>query len=149
MHGAILHGLVMRRAIRERTVRCCKLADGADTAPLVGFIAAARPMPSASPDGFASLCAPMFDIALCACTVLCGRSPRRGSNPRPYAYGAHALPAELRRLLVFRKGLRSPGPTGLDAQQLLRQCGLNALTRALLGADIHLQGGMLVHARET
>ena len=25
------------------------------------------------------------------------RSPLRGSNPRPYAYGAHALPTELRR----------------------------------------------------
>lgn len=27
------------------------------------------------------------------------KSPLWGSNPRPYAYGAHALPAELRRLL--------------------------------------------------
>ena len=30
-----------------------------------------------------------------------GQSPLPGLSPRPYAYGAHALPAELRRLLVW------------------------------------------------
>ena len=30
-------------------------------------------------------------------------SPLWGSNPRPYAYGAHALPTELRRLWEHRK----------------------------------------------
>ena len=29
------------------------------------------------------------------------QSPLWGSNPRPYAYEAHALPAELRRLLQW------------------------------------------------
>ena len=33
-----------------------------------------------------------------------GQSPLRGLSPRPYAFGAHALPAELRRLLVWLDG---------------------------------------------
>ena len=33
-----------------------------------------------------------------------GQSPLRGLSPRPYAYEAHALPAELRRLLVWPDG---------------------------------------------
>ena len=45
-----------------------------------------------------------FDVSRrsCACafaSVGCDRSPLWGSSPRPYAYEAHALPAELRRLL--------------------------------------------------
>ena len=31
-------------------------------------------------------------------------APMRGLSPRPHAYGAHALPAELRRLLVWVDG---------------------------------------------
>ena len=35
------------------------------------------------------------------------QSPRRGSNPRPYAYEAHALPAELRRQMLIVSSIDS------------------------------------------
>ena len=45
------------------------------------------------------------------CIEICGEAPMWGSNPRPYAYEAHALPAELRRhLLVYQAKTSRPSP---------------------------------------
>ena len=66
---------------------CCKL-------PLPHFVAAC------------------FPSSCLACEMQ--MSPLWGSNPRPYAYEAHALPTELRRLVAYTAGsadARTPNNT--------------------------------------